>query len=123
MVNNNGYRSRVQALNVMKGDELMMRGEENVIAEEVLHYSTKYRNPSHVVIVFRKSTGEPVSRTYGPKDYVSVVETPTSHTARRRNSRAKNDVLARYIRRDKGVFPVEEVGVNPSARNTLKVLG
>lgn len=123
MVNNNGRRSRVQALNVMKGDELMMRGEDNVIAEEVLHYSTKYRNPSHVVIVFRKSTGEPVSRTYDPKDYVSVVETPTTHKARRRNSRTKGDIVSRFIHRDKGTYPVEMVGVNPSARGSLSVIG
>lgn len=112
-LNKNGRRSQVNASSVMVGDELIMAGEKNVFVENVHHYSTRYRDPSHVVIIFRRSTGEPVARTYNPTDRVSVIETPTTYKARRRNSWLNADLAkdgraqASFIAREKG-FPVRK---------------
>ncbi|MGA1588948.1 MAG: hypothetical protein ACO35D_05715, partial [Aquiluna sp.] len=111
-LNKNGRRSQVNASSVMVGDELIMAGEKNVFVENVHHYSTRYRDPSHVVIIFRRSTGAPVARTYNPTDKVSVIETPTTYKARRRNSWRNADLAkdgraqSNFIVREKGKFPV-----------------
>ena len=125
-LNKNGRRSQVNASSVMVGDELIMAGEKNVFVENVHHYSTRYRDPSHVVIIFRKGTGEPVARTYNPTDRVSVIETPTSYKARRRNSWLNADLekdgraQASYITREKGKFPVRQTrNVTPNSRSLV----
>ena len=125
-LNKNGRRSQVNASSVMVGDELIMAGEKNVFVENVNQYSTRYRDPSHVVIIFRKGTGEPVARTYNPTDRVSVIETPTSYKARRRNSWLNADLAkdgraqASYITREKGKFPVRQTrNVTPNSRSLV----
>ena len=125
-LNKNGRRSQVNASSVMVGDELIMAGEKNVFVENVHHYSTRYRDPSHVVIIFRKGTGEPVARTYNPTDRVSVIETPTSYKARRRNSWLNADLekdgraQASYITREKDKFPVRQTrNVTPNSRSLV----
>jgi len=125
-LNKNGRRSQVNASSVMVGDELIMAGEKNVFVENVHHYSTRYRDPSHVVIIFRRSTGAPVARTYNPTDRVSVIETPTTYKARRRNSWLMADLLkdgraqSNFIVREKGKFPVRASrNVTPNSRSLV----
>lgn len=115
MIRNNGRRSVVNASSVMVGDELLMAGEPNVFVENVIHYSTRYRSPSHCVVVFRQETGRPVARVFDAKDKVSVFETNTTHKARRANSRSRGTNKANYIRREKGVYPVTSTGSNPTS--------
>jgi hypothetical protein len=129
MLNKNGRRSVVNASSVMVGDELVMAGEKNVFVENVHHYSTRYRNPSHVVIIFRKSTGAPVARTYNPTDRVSIIETPTTHKARRRNSWRNADIAkdgyaqSNFIVREKGKFPVRATRTVNSRSRSMVVTG
>lgn len=114
MIRSNGYRSQVNASSVMVGDELIMAGEPNVFVENVIHYATKYRSPSHCVIVFRQKTGRPVARVYDAGDKVSVFETTTTNKARRANSRVRGTNTATFIRREKGLYPVVATGSNPT---------
>lgn len=110
----NGRRAVVKVYNVMVGDELLMAGEPNVFVESVQHFSTRHRTPSHVVLTWRTAKGRPVARTYDANDTVSVYEVPTTHSARRANSRNKNGFVIDGIRRENGVFPVRCKVQNPT---------
>lgn len=129
MLNKNGRRSVVNASSVMAGDELIMAGEKNVFVSNVQHFSTRYRNPSHVVITFRHSTGRPEARTYEANDRISVIETPTTYKARRRNSWRATEVALNgkapscYIKREKNKYPVQVTRTVSNKSRTLVVNG
>jgi hypothetical protein len=110
----NGRRAVVKVSNIMVGDELLMRGEENVFVENVQHFSTRYRNPSHVVLTWRAANGKPVARSYDANDRVSVYEVPTTHKARRANSRIPGSYAVHAVRRENGVYPVPCSVKNPA---------